>query len=149
VHAARCADLLAGAGASSDDELGGASGDESSEGDDSQGAGADLADLDYDAMLAAGTGQGRRGNDSEDDSLGAGSEDDDDDIDELASDEEEGGAGGAGRAQRAQRGRRAAFEDDFLKLDDLEAFLDQAEAEEGKEGEPAAVSRGVVYLQGF
>ena len=140
-----CADLLEVAGVGSDAELDGDDGDESSDDqDDSQGAGpaVDLAALDYDAMLAAGAAaqQAHAGDESADDSLGAAgsSEDNLEDVGrdgELDSEGEQPQQAQQGRdAKRAQRGR-AAVEDDFLRLDELEAFLDQAEAEEAGGGD--------------
>ncbi|PRW59087.1 U3 small nucleolar ribonucleo MPP10-like isoform X1 [Chlorella sorokiniana] len=116
-------DLLEGADGSSEDDLS-ASGDEfedEEEGSEDDEEGADLAggsleDIDYDALLAAGAAQQRKR------AAAAAASD---------SEEEEAAAAAGKRPKLSKRAaaERAKVEDEHFKLDEMEAFVRQAERE--------------------
>jgi hypothetical protein len=95
--------------------------------------GADLDDLDYDAMLEQGR-RSKKGEEEEEDSSDIEDEDTEEEEDGSEEEEEEEEPRGA-KARGAQA--RALIEDDHLDLDEMEAFLRQAEDEEagGREEE--------------
>jgi hypothetical protein len=114
VHLASYAELLEGHEDGSDDELDApGSGSEEGEGmeehDDEDGQPGDLADLDYDALLAAGAAQHAKLRGAEDSDGGS-------------EEEEDGGERQlAGRKRKRGAAARAAVEDDYFKLGEAQA----------------------------
>lgn len=129
-----------GQGSGDDDEDAGGSSDDGEPGSDEDAGGdailddmaAGLSQRDYERLLAAG-GASPSGSDSQ------GSEQGEEEGEEQGA--EEGALGGSGEEEHAghqaapRRRQRAlaAVEDDFLRLDELDAFLEAAErAEQGE-----------------
>lgn len=124
------ADLLAGEDGEVPSDADGDLGSMDEDGD----GGSDGADsLDYDAMLAGGDAAE---DDSDDESSLEGGDDDLEEDDEGLDARVGGGQQGLGRRRLTNAQARAAVEDDFMKLDEMEAFLQAAErAEAGEEDE--------------
>ena len=133
-----------GQGSSDDDEDAGGSSDDDEPGSDEDAGGdailddmaAGLSQRDYERLLAAG-GASPSGSDSQ------GSEQGEEEGEEQGG--EEGALDGSGASEEEQRAGRqaaprrrqralAAVEDDFLRLDELDAFLEAAERAEQGEG---------------
>ena len=161
-----CAELLGGSGSEPEGSEGGSELGSEGDGEEDGAEGEEdggLSEIDYDALLAAGSKQRQQRGGGSSGSSSEGSEG------EVEEEEEEGQqAGGRSssegedeeeqeeegedgepdqRANAARQGRkrlrgaeaRAAVEDEHFKLAELEAFLQQAEAEEEAEG---AVAEG-------
>ena len=86
----------------------------------------DADEIDYEAMLEAGRKKGRKLSESEEEEGMTGSEEDDEEESEDA-EEVEDVPQGRKRRRMGNSEAIAAIEDDFMKLDEMEAFLQQAE----------------------